>query len=204
MRSPFNRPVADLLVFGVTLAELTVLVLQTQTFTFVDWIYISQHLLILGIAFTRRPPESQDRSLSSSAAVVVSFAYPYAQVALLGWMPGTPAWPAAGAVLVILAAFLSLTSLITLGRSFGFRPAVRRLQTKGPYHLVRHPMYLSYLISDVGYNLQEWNAGTVLIVLAGWLSLFYRIHAEERVLSRDAAWPAYVASVPSRLIPGVW
>ena len=195
---------ADVLLFSVTLAELTILVLQTPTFTFVDWIYVSQHLLVLGIAFTRLRPEAQDHSLPSSAAVIVSYAYPYAQVAYLGWIPGDPAWPTGGLVLVTIAAFLSLASLLSLGRSFGIRPARRALVTKGPYHLVRHPMYLAYFLSDVGYILQEWNYGTVLLVLAGWTSLFYRIHAEERVLSQDAGWPTYVASVPYRLLPGLW
>ena len=195
---------ADVLLFSVTLAELTILVLQTPTFTFVDWIYVSQHLLVLGIAVTRRRPEAQDHSLPSSAAVIVSYAYPYAQVAYLRWIPGDPAWPTGGLVLVTIAAFLSLASLLSLGRSFGIRPARRALVTKGPYHLVRHPMYLAYFLSDVGYNLQEWNYGTVLLVLAGWTSLFYRIHAEERVLSQDAGWPTYVASVPYRLLPGLW
>ena len=192
---------ADVLLFSVTLAELTILVLQTPTFTSVDWIYVSQHLLILVIAFTRRQPEAQDHSLPASVAVVVSYAYPYAQVAYLGWIPGDAAWPTAGLVLVTIAALLSLASLLTLGRSFGIRPALRGLVTRGPYRLVRHPIYLAYMLGDVGYNLQEWNFGTVLLVLAGWTSLFYRIHAEERVLSRDPGWRAYAASVP-RLLPG--
>jgi protein-S-isoprenylcysteine O-methyltransferase Ste14 len=113
-------------------------------------------------------------------------------------------WPDGGLVLVILAAGLSLASLLTLGRRFGVRPALRGLETGGPYRLVRHPMYLAYLIADIGYNLQEWNAGTVLLVLAGWTSLVYRIRAEERVLARDGGWPAYAATVRYRLVPGVW
>ena len=44
-------------------------------------------------------------------------------------------------------------------------------------------MYLAYVLADIGYNLQEWNIGTALMVMAGWASLFYRIHAEERILS---------------------
>ena len=51
---------ANVLLFSVTLAELTFLLLQTPTFTFVDWIYVSQHLLILVIAFTRRQPVAKD------------------------------------------------------------------------------------------------------------------------------------------------
>jgi protein-S-isoprenylcysteine O-methyltransferase Ste14 len=145
-----------------------------------------------------------DHSVRSSVAVVVSYAYPYAQVLYLSWVPGDPAWTTGGFGLLVLAACLSLASLLTLGRSFGVWPAVRGLTTKGPYRLVRHPMYLAYVLADIGYNLQEWNLGTLTLVLAGWAALFYRIGAEERILARHAAWPAYVASVRHRLFPGVW
>lgn len=199
-----GRTFADFLLFGITAAELVLLYHLTPAFGIADWIYTSQHLLVLGIALTRRPPERQDHSLPTSAAVVVAYAYPYAQVAYLHWVPGEPAWPAGGLVLVMLAACLSLASLLTLGRWFGVRPALRGLATGGPYRLVRHPMYLAYLLADIGYNLQEWNPGTALLVLAGWASLLYRIRAEERVLSRHAGWPAYVAEVRHRLVPGLW
>jgi protein-S-isoprenylcysteine O-methyltransferase Ste14 len=44
----------------------------------------------------------------------------------------------------------------------------------------------------------------VLIMLAGWASLLYRIRAEERLLSRDVRWPGYIGAVPYRLLPGLW
>jgi protein-S-isoprenylcysteine O-methyltransferase Ste14 len=134
----------------------------------------------------------------------VSYAYPYAQMAYDARVPGDPAWPDTGLVFVTIAAFLSLASLLALGRSFGVRPALRSLVTRGPYRLVRHPLYLSYFLSDIGYNLQEWNLGLVLIMLVGWASVLYRIRAEERVLSRDVRWQGYTASVPYRLLPGLW
>jgi protein-S-isoprenylcysteine O-methyltransferase Ste14 len=118
--------------------------------------------------------------------------------------PGTAAWPSAGLVLVAVATCLSLASLFTLGRWFGNRPALRGLATTGPYRLVRHPMNLSYVLADIGYNLREWNAGTVLLVLVGWAVLVYRIHAEERVLSRDVGWLQFRDRVRSRLLPGLW
>ena len=200
----FGRRVGDFLLFGVTSAELALLFFLTPTFTFVDWIYVLQHLLVLGIALTRRPPEVYDHSLPSSAAVIVAYAYPYAQVAYLRWVPGEPAWPAGGLLLVTLAASLSLASLLSLGRRFGVYPALRGLVTRGAYRLVRHPMYLAYVIADIGYNLQEWNFGTALLVMTGWASLFYRIQAEERILSQNAGWSAYVASVRYRLLRGIW
>ena len=198
------RKFADYLLFGVTLAELAILFPLTPTFTLVDWIYVSQHLMVLAIALTRGPPQAQDHSLASSAAVAVAYAYPYAQVAYLRWVPGDPAWEAGGLVLVTFAAFLSLASLLTLGRWFGVRPALRGLATTGPYRLVRHPIYLAYLFADIGYNLQEWNIATLLLVAAGWMSLLYRIHAEERILARHSDWPGYVAQVRYRLVPGLW
>jgi len=199
-----GRRLGDFLLFGVTSVELALLFFLTSTFTIVDWIYVLQHLLVLGIALTRRPPKVQDISLPSSASVVVAYAYPYAQVVYLRWVPGEPAWPTAGLVLVTLAACLSIASLLSLGRRFGVSPALRGLATRGPYRFVRHPMYLAYVLADIGYNLEEWNSGTVLLVMAGWASLLYRIHAEERILSQNARWSDYVALVRYRLLPGLW
>jgi protein-S-isoprenylcysteine O-methyltransferase Ste14 len=200
----FRRRFADLLLFCVTSAELVILFLLTPTFTITDWIYVLQHLIVLGIALTRRYPKVRDYSVASSVAVGVAYVYPYAQVIYLRWSPGYVASPAAGLVLVTLAAGLSLVSLLTLGRLFGVRPALRGLVTSGPYKLVRHPIYLSYVIADIGYNLQEWNPVTLLLVLVGWMSLLYRIYAEERLLSQHVEWPAYVALVRYRLLPGLW
>jgi protein-S-isoprenylcysteine O-methyltransferase Ste14 len=119
-------------------------------------------------------------------------------------MDGYVAWPAGGFVLVIFSALLSLSALLSMRRLFGVRPALRGLTTNGPYRLVRHPMYLAYFVADIGYLLEEWNVGAVLIAAAGWASLFYRIYAEERVLSLHPDWAAYVGRAPYRLVPGLW
>jgi protein-S-isoprenylcysteine O-methyltransferase Ste14 len=200
----FGRRFADLLLFCFTSAELVILSLLTPTFTITDWIYVLQHFIVLGIAVTRPQPKLWDYSVASSVAVGIAYVYPYAQVIYLRWSPGHVAWPAAGLVLVTLAAGLSLVSLLAMRRYFGIRPALRGLVTSGPYKFVRHPMYLSYVLADIGYNLQEWNFVTLLLVLTGWASLVYRINAEERVLVQHAEWPAYVALVRYRLVQGIW
>jgi len=199
-----GRRFADLLLFCVTATEFVLLFVLTPTFTIADWIYVLQHLIVLGVALTRPAPKVWDYSTASSIAVGVAYIYPYAQVIWLRWSPGEVAWPEAGLVLVILAAGLSLVSLLALRRRFGVRPALRELVRRGPYQIIRHPMYLSYIIADIGYNLEEWNFFTIILVLVGWASLIYRIYAEERVLSRDPGWPVYTTSVRYRLLPGVW
>lgn len=198
------RSFSDLVLFAFTCAEFVALVLLTPQFDAVDWIYVLQNLLVLAIALTRRAPIIQDRSPPSAIAVAVSIAYPYAQVIVLTWTGGYEGWPASGFVLIGLAACLSLASLLSLGRYFGFRPALRGLATRGTYAFVRHPMYLAYFISDIGYELNEWNIGTILLVLLGWASLICRINAEEKVVSQSTAWSAYANAVRYRLFPGIW
>jgi protein-S-isoprenylcysteine O-methyltransferase Ste14 len=199
-----GRRLADLLLFCVTATELVILFLLTSTFGIADWIYVLQHAMVLGIALARPAPTVRDYSIASSTAVIIAYAYPYAQVIYLRWSPGEVAWPGVGLALVTFAAGLSLVTLLTLGRLFGVRPAVRGLATGGPYRFVRHPMYLSYILADIGYNLEEWNFVTLLLVLVGWAALIYRIYAEERVLSQHSGWQSYAASVRCRLFPGLW
>ena len=163
----FGRRFADLLLFCVTAIELVILFLLTPTFSITDWIYVLQHFIVLGIALTRPQPKLRDYSIASSMAVGIAYTYPYALVIYLRWSPGYVAWPAAGLVLVTLAAGLTLVSLLAMGRLFGIRPALRGLVAGGPYRFVRHLMYLSYVLADIGYNLQEWNSVTLLLVLVG-------------------------------------
>ena len=199
-----SRRHADLLLFGVTAAELVDLGIETPRFALADWIYLLQHLLVLGIALTRAPAKTQDRSLRTAVAVIVSYAYPYSQMIYLHQVPGDALWAEAGQWIVPLSACLSLASLLALGRLFGVRPALRGVATQGPYRCVRHPMYLAYVLGDLGYNLEEWNPGTALMVLSGWVALIWRIHVEEQVLSLDPRWAAYASMVRYRLVPGLW
>ena len=202
--SILQRRFADLLLFCVTATALVFLFLLTPTVGIVGWLYVLQHLLVLGMALTRREPLVADYSAPSSIAVGVAYVCPYAQVICLYWWPGKVAWPEAGLVLTTFAAVLSIVCLVTLGKRFGVRPALRGLATDGPYRLVRHPLYLSYVIAAIGFNLQVWNLATILLVLLGWAAMVYRIVSEERVLARDASWPTYVRLVPYRLVPGFW
>ncbi|MGC4007150.1 MAG: methyltransferase [Pirellulales bacterium] len=90
-----------------------------------------------------------------------------------------------------------------LGRRFGVVAANRGVCAEGPYHLVRHPIYLGYLATHVGFlcaSFSWWNVG---VYAATYALMIPRIFAEERLLRRDPAYAAYMDVVRSRLIPGV-
>jgi len=199
-----SRRWSDVLLFSVTAIELGVLLILTPALALPDWIYVLQHVMVLGLALTRRSPAVTDHSFGVSAAVAVSYGYPYAQVISLQWVPGWSLWPDGGMVLITSGALLSVISLWALGRRFGIRPALRGLTVHGTYSVVRHPIYLSYVLSDIGYNLQECNLGTAALVIAGWIAMLYRVESEERVMAHHPAWAAYTNTVRYRLLPGIW
>ena len=73
---PSRRTTSDFVLLAVTFAELAFLFVLTPTFAVADWVYVLQHVIVLALALTRPPPRAQDRSLASTAAVGVTYAYP--------------------------------------------------------------------------------------------------------------------------------
>jgi protein-S-isoprenylcysteine O-methyltransferase Ste14 len=112
--------------------------------------------------------------------------------------------PAFDAALLITGTLFQIACKLTLRRSFGLGPANRGLVVAGPYKLVRHPIYASYLIGQLGFlllNPTVWNGA----ILGGSLVVqIFRIAAEERLLAQDEAHAAFRKAVPYRLLPGVF
>ncbi len=93
---------------------------------------------------------------------------------------------------------------LALGRSFGLVPAHRGLVTSGIYRVVRHPLYTSYVVAELGYLIQSprlWNVGVLVIA---WTCQGFRLLSEERLLSRDPAYRSYCERTRWRVIPAVW
>ncbi len=109
-----------------------------------------------------------------------------------------------GLALQLTGLAISVASLLALGRSFGSVAADRGVVRRGPYAVVRHPLYAGYLIVLVGYVLQSislWNV-TVMLLLVG--CDVGRAIVEERLLATSDEYEAYQRQVVWRLFPGVW
>jgi protein-S-isoprenylcysteine O-methyltransferase Ste14 len=116
-----------------------------------------------------------------------------------------PAWGIwTGTALQFAGAALATTSLLGLGRAFGFAAADRGVVTHGPYTVVRHPMYAAYVLLESGYLLQSLSLRNALILVIGTLCNCGRALAEERLLANNKDYVAYRRRVQSRIIPGVW
>jgi len=91
-----------------------------------------------------------------------------------------------------------------LGRSFGIVAANRGVVSSGPYRLVRHPIYLGYLVTHAGFLLSNTSVRNVAIYAAAYVFQFARIYAEERILAQDGEYREYLRSVRYRLFPEVY
>jgi protein-S-isoprenylcysteine O-methyltransferase Ste14 len=109
--------------------------------------------------------------------------------------------PWQGVVIGILGLSLCIWSTINLGTSIGIAPANRGLVEHGVYRIIRHPMYASYLISNLDaiiWNSSLWNWFLYFFIAATFVA---RILLEERVVSN---YGEYKQKVRWRLIPFVW
>ena len=96
-----------------------------------------------------------------------------------------------------------LWSIVALGRNFSVLPQRRRIVRTGPYAIVRHPIYASYLVFDLLYCFSTPGILSAALWMTEVLILYLRARWEEEVLREDEAYRAYCRMVRSRFIPGI-
>lgn len=109
-----------------------------------------------------------------------------------------------GTVVQMVGLILTCYGFWSLGRSFGVVAANRGITRRGPYRIVRHPIYLSHLITIGGFLLANPSALNVVLVAVIASCQLLRILAEERLLTDSGDYATYAGCVRWRLVPGVY
>jgi protein-S-isoprenylcysteine O-methyltransferase Ste14 len=161
---------------------------------------LASEALVVALTLVRRSAAAVDRTWAARLLTAFStFGPPLVRPASL---PGTPesftiALTATGLMIVVLGK-------LSLGRSFGLAPANRGIVQSGLYRFLRHPIYLGYLLTHVGFvvaNPISWN---LLLLGAADVALMLRACREERTLAQDPAYREYMQHVRWRVVPGVF
>jgi protein-S-isoprenylcysteine O-methyltransferase Ste14 len=157
--------------------------------------------LVVVLTIVRRRARLVDRTAAAAVITAVSLAAP---PLLRAGQAASLAPDGMTAMISALGLGLVVVGKIALGRSFGVAPANRGVVVRGPYTLVRHPIYTGYLVTHVGFlmaNPTPWNISVLLIADT---ALVLRALMEERVLSGDADYQTYCQRVGWHLVPGVF
>ncbi len=110
----------------------------------------------------------------------------------------------AGLDLQVVGLAICVLSFLSLGRSFGFAAADRGLKRRGSYAIVRHPIYASYVLLQLGYVMQSLSLRNVLVMVFVCSCDVGRALAEERLLATSTTYDEYRAEVRWRFLPRVW
>jgi protein-S-isoprenylcysteine O-methyltransferase Ste14 len=113
-------------------------------------------------------------------------------------------WHLAAAILLLASAALATLVLPYLGRSFSLMSEARRLVTRGPYRIVRHPLYLVEELAAIAGFIEAFSLTAALLLAVQIAFQIRRILNEEAVL--EANFPDYARyrATTARVIPGLW
>jgi protein-S-isoprenylcysteine O-methyltransferase Ste14 len=156
--------------------------------------------LVVALTLFRRTAAIVDRSWKARILTMfATFGPPLVRPAGVAAAPEqlTIVISAIGLIIVVLGK-------LSLGRSFGLTPANRGVVSSGLYRIIRHPIYLGYLITHIGFvvaNPADWN---LAVLFAADVALMLRAICEEQTLARDDQYRAYMGRVRWRIIPGIF
>jgi protein-S-isoprenylcysteine O-methyltransferase Ste14 len=164
-----------------------------------DWMLVALEGLTVIFVLTRRSATSiSDRPVDWALAMGGTFC------ALLARPESRHVAEVLAQALIFSGALVAALAKLSLNRRFGIAPANRGVQASWAYSLVRHPMYLGYIVAQVGYLLHNPSARNAVVYVVVWSLQIARIRREERFLMQDDSYRIYAGRVRYRLVPGLY
>ena len=158
-------------------------------------------MLVVVLTVMRRSAAAVDRSMRARVLTAVSMLGPSllkpASVVALMPQVATVAVSAVGLAVVI-------AGKVTLGRSFGLMPANRGIVSSGVYRIVRHPIYMGYLVTHAAYLAAMPSGWNIAALVVADIALLARAVCEEQTLARDPRYREYQQVVRWRVCPGLF
>ena len=197
------RAFADLLARAIIIVLFSTMAVRfaadfIQTGRITGLFLLASEALVVVLTMVRRSAATIDRSIKARVLTGISIMGPPVLI------PGAaPALAPEMTTVALSIAGLSvvIAGKITLGRSFALLPANRGIVSKGVYGLVRHPIYLGYLVTHVAFLVASpslFNLGALLVADAALLA---RAVCEEQTLALDPEYRAYQQRVRWRVAP---
>ena len=112
-----------------------------------------------------------------------------------------------GIAMVVAAVVIGVWAFVVLGRNLTIYPYPiheATLTDRGPYRLVRHPIYLAVIVGGVGLALAWLNTAGVLVALV-FIPFFSAKTGfeEDGLIERVPGYRQYRSTIPYRIIPWV-
>jgi protein-S-isoprenylcysteine O-methyltransferase Ste14 len=201
-----RRDTADLAARTLVIALFTIMAVRLgldffQTGRLTGLLLLASEALVVVLTVFRRAAGMVDRSVEARLLTAISIlGPPLVQPSNVG-----PLAPELATVLVSACGLsVVIGGKLSLGRSFGLMPANRGVVSTGLYRLVRHPIYMGYLLTHIAFlaaNPTLWN---LVMLMSSDAALLARAVCEERTLARDDAYRGYQQVVRWRVLPGVF
>jgi protein-S-isoprenylcysteine O-methyltransferase Ste14 len=158
----------------------------------------------------------QDRRLAEAVVLVagtgsllVDIAYELRSKRRVGSLGLPPAVRACGLLLFVAGSVVELQARRVLGLAWTVRMTPQpgaSLVSRGPYAVVRHPIYAGSIASYSGLLIGQNDAIGLLTFGAQIVGYFLKAAAEDRLLARrlGPVYGDYRRDVPHGLVPGFW
>ncbi len=113
-------------------------------------------------------------------------------------------WPLYAQSFFLLGAAIALVSFCFLGKNFAILPVLRNITVKGPYRIIRHPVYAGEYIMIVACALSNLTIFSCFTIVLAVPFAIIRSYAEESVLKESSIYCKYMEKVKYRLIPFIY